>query len=71
MAVTKTELRKVITKLDDVKLELLRLRADLLPQERATAKERKMIEQGRREIQKGHYVTLDQLQKESVRSPPV
>lgn len=64
MAVTKTELRKVITKLDDMKLELLRLRAALLPQEHATAKERKVIEQGRREIQKGHYVTLSQFQKE-------
>lgn len=64
MAVTKTELRKVITKLDDVKLELLRLRAALLPEERPTTRERKLIEQGRMEIEKGHYVTLRQLRKE-------
>lgn len=64
MAVTKTELRKVITKLDDVKIELLRLRAALLPEERATARERKLIEQGRREIERGRYVTLGQLRKE-------
>ncbi len=64
MAVTKTELRKVITKLDDVKIELLRLRAALLPEERVTARERKEIEQGRREIEKGRYVTLAQLRKE-------
>ncbi len=64
MAVTKTELRKVITKLDDVMIELLRLRAALLPEERITAHERKLIEQGRREIQKGRYVTLGQLRKE-------
>lgn len=64
MAVTKTELRKVITKLDDVKIELLRLRADLLPEERVTAKERKPIRQGRLEIKKGRYVTLSQLRKE-------
>jgi hypothetical protein len=64
MAVTKTELRKVITKLDDVKLELLRLRAALLPEERATAEERKLIELGRREIEKSRYVTLAQLRKE-------
>jgi hypothetical protein len=64
MAVTKTEMRKVITKLDDVQLELLRLRAALLPEERATARERKLIEQGRREIGKGKYVTLAQLRKE-------
>jgi hypothetical protein len=64
MAVTKTELRKVITKLDDVKIELLRLRAALLPEERLTPKERRLIEQGRLEIEKGRYVTLGQLRKE-------
>ncbi len=63
MAVTKTELRKVITKLDDVKLELLRLRAALLPEERLTVRERKLVELGRREIEKGRYVTLGQLRK--------
>ena len=64
MAVTKSELRKVITKLDDVKLELLRLRAALLPEERVTSRERELIEKGRREIEKGRYVTLGQLRKE-------
>jgi hypothetical protein len=64
MAVTKTELRKVISKLDDVKIELVRLRAALLPGERVTVRERKLIEQGRREIENGRYVTLGQLRKE-------
>lgn len=63
MAVTKTELRRVITKLDDVKIELLRLRAALLPEERVTDRERKLIERGRREIEKGSYVTLGQLRE--------
>lgn len=61
MAVTNTESRKVITRLDDVKLQLLRLRAALLPEERVTATERKLIEQGRSEIERGRYVTLAQL----------
>jgi len=60
---TKNEFRKVIIKLDDV-IELLRLRAALLPEELVTAGERKLIEQGRREIEKGRYVTLGQLRKE-------
>jgi predicted aspartyl protease len=64
MAVTKTELRKVITKLDDVKIELIRLRAALLPEELVTARERKLIKQGRLEVGKGRYVTLSQLRKE-------
>lgn len=61
MAVTKAQLRKVITKLDDIKLELLRLRAALLPEEQVTAKETRLIELGRREIKKGRFVTLGQL----------
>jgi hypothetical protein len=64
VAVTKTELRKVITKLDDVKIELIRLRAALLPEERVTGRERKLIEKRRREIEKGSYVTLGQLRRE-------
>jgi hypothetical protein len=64
MAVTKTELREVITKLDDVKIELLRLRAALLPEQRVTARERKLIRQGRLEVEKSRYVTLGQLRKE-------
>jgi hypothetical protein len=64
MVATTIDLRKVITKLDDVKIELLRLRAALLPEERVPAAERKLIEQGQREIERGRYVTLGQLRKE-------
>lgn len=64
MSVTKTELRRVITKLDDVKIELLRLRAALLPEERVTVRERKLIRDGRLEVEKGRYVTLGQLRRE-------
>jgi len=64
MAVTKTELRRVIMKLDDVKIEVLRLRAALLPEELTTTRERKLIRQGRLEVEKGRYVTLGQLRKE-------
>jgi len=64
MAVTKTELCKIITKLDDVKIELLRLRATLLPEERPTARERKLIRQARVQIERGRQVTIGGLQKE-------
>jgi hypothetical protein len=64
MVVTKTELRQVITKLDDVKLEPLGLRAALLPEEQMTDRERKLIELDRRDIEKGHHVTSSQLRKE-------
>ena len=64
LAITKTEIRKVITRLDDVKIELLRLRAQLLPEETPTLSERRRIRERQREIEKGHYVTLTQLRKE-------
>ncbi|MCX6660353.1 MAG: hypothetical protein NTX81_08260 [Candidatus Bathyarchaeota archaeon] len=64
MAISKTELHKVITKLDDVKIELLRLRAELLPEELPTSTERKKIIQGRRQIERGQAATLAQLRKE-------
>ena len=54
----------MITKLDDVKIELLRLRADLLPEERVTSKERRRIESARREIKRGRHSSLDEVRKE-------
>ena len=62
--VTKTELRRVITKLDDVQVELLRLRAQLLPEERPTRGERRQIVHGRRQIRRGQSASLAQLRKE-------
>jgi len=64
MAITQTEIRRVITRLDDVKIELLRLRAQLLPEEVPTPSIRRRIRESRREIERGHYVTLTQLRKE-------
>jgi hypothetical protein len=64
MAVIETGLHRVITNLDDVQIELLRLRAHLLPEAWPTASERKSIEQGRREITRGGFVALAQLLEE-------
>jgi hypothetical protein len=60
VTVNKIELKQVLDKLDDVKLELLRLRAMLLPEEEATDEEKKEIEQARKEITKGSKVNLDE-----------
>jgi hypothetical protein len=64
VTVTKTELRKVVTKLDDVRVELLRLRAELLPEEKLTPDEKRDIVKGRREIEAGRTVSLVHLRKE-------
>jgi hypothetical protein len=64
VAVTKTELRKVITKLDDVRIELLRLRTQLLPEEKPTQDERRTINRALKEIERGQSITLTQLRRD-------
>jgi len=59
VAVNKDELQLVLDKLDTVKLELLRLRALLLPDE-----EKKMLEEARKEIAEGSKIELEDLVKE-------
>jgi len=58
------QLRIVLDKLDMVRLELLRLRAALLPEEELSEEERKELEGARREIKKGLGVSLENLLKE-------
>ena len=64
VAVNKNELKLVLDKLDTVKLELLRLRALLLPVEEASEEEKREIEAARMELAKGAKVSLDDLVKE-------
>jgi len=54
----------VIEKLDSVKLELLRLRALLLPEEEVSDEEKKKLDAARKEIAKGQKISLDTLLKE-------
>ncbi len=64
LAVNSEELKLVLDRLDSVKLELLRLRAILLPEEKATEQEKKEIEKARKEIRKGSKVELEEFVKE-------
>ena len=64
VTVNKNELKIVLDKLDSVKLELLRLRALLLPEEAASEEEKKEIENARKEIAKGSKISLEDLVKE-------
>jgi hypothetical protein len=64
VTVNKNELKQVLNKLDDVKLELLRLRAMLLPEEEASEEDKKEIGAARKEIAKGSKVDLDDFVKE-------
>lgn len=62
--VSKTQLKQVLDKLDSVKLELLRLRATLLPQEELSKEETKKLEEARKQIKKGLTINLEDLIKE-------
>jgi len=64
VTVTENQLRLVLNKLDTVKLELLRLRAMLLPEEELSEKEKKELEKARKEIVEGSSVNLNDLIKE-------
>lgn len=54
----------IIDKLDQVKLELMRLRATLIPEEDPTPELKKAIEEARNEFKEGSSVTLEKLLKE-------
>jgi hypothetical protein len=64
VAVDEQELKLVLEKLDTVKLELLRLRAMLLPEEEATDEEKKEIAEAEKEIEKGSTIILEEFIKE-------
>lgn len=64
VTVTKRQLRLVLDKLDTVRLELLRLRATLLPEEEASEGEKKELEKARKEMAEGSGINLEDLIKE-------
>jgi len=64
VTVSKNELKQVLNKLDSLRLELLRLRATLLPEEEISEKEKKELKKARKQITKGSGVNLDKLIKE-------
>ncbi len=64
VAVNENDLKLVLEKLDSVKLEILRLRAMLLPEEEVTEAERKEIEAAEEVIEKGSKIRLKEFLKE-------
>jgi len=64
VTVTKNELKQVLNKLDTVKLELLRLRAMLLPEEEISQEEKKQLKKAQKEIAQGSGINLEDLIKE-------
>jgi hypothetical protein len=62
--VNNSDVKMVLEKLDSVQLELLRLRAMLLPEEEVSLEEKKKLEEARKEIAKGQKISLEDLVKE-------
>ena len=64
VTVNNDEIKMVLKKLDSVQLELLRIRALLLPEEEISENEKKKLEAARNEIAKGQKINLNDLVKE-------
>ncbi len=64
VTITEDQLKLLVKKLDSVRLELLRLRAMLLPKEELSEEEKRVIEEAREEIAKGSFVELEDLLEE-------
>ena len=64
VTVTEDQMKLVLHKLDAVRLELLRLRSMLLPEEELSEKERKELDEARKEMAEGSSINLDDLIKE-------
>ena len=64
VTVNNDEVKMVLQKLDSVQLELLRLRAMLLPEEEISGNKKKKLEAVRNEIAKDQKISLEALVKE-------
>ncbi|MDI6848119.1 MAG: hypothetical protein QMD23_08400 [Candidatus Bathyarchaeia archaeon] len=62
--VSKNQLKLVLDKLDTVRLELLRLRTMLLPEEKLSKEEARKLEEARKEITQGLDINIEELVKE-------
>jgi len=64
VTVTEIQWNLLLDRLDLVRLEILRLRAMLLPEDELSAEEAKELEEARKEIAEGSGVALEDLIKE-------
>ncbi len=62
-AITEDQFKLLLEKLDSIKLELLRLKAALLPEEELSEEEKKELEEARKEIAEGSFFRLEDLEE--------
>ncbi len=61
MAISKTEINEVMVKLESVEIQIMKLKAMLLTKSKPTKSEIKAIEEAKKEIAKGKWVTGNRL----------
>jgi hypothetical protein len=64
ISVSEEQIGRVIDRLDEIKLELLRLRAMLLPEEALSPGELKALDEARAEVEQGKCRPLEDVLKE-------
>ena len=62
--ITEDQFKLLLKKLDSIRLELLRLRAMLLPEEELSEEERRELEEAKKEIAEGSFTRLEDLLEE-------
>jgi hypothetical protein len=55
------QITQVIHRLDLIKVELVRLRATLLPEEELTPEEKRELEKSRKDVEEGRCISLEDL----------
>jgi uncharacterized coiled-coil DUF342 family protein len=64
MITMEKKLDRLATVVDSMEIEILKLRAKLVPTERISEKERRELRAAQKRIAKGHWISLDDLTKE-------
>jgi len=65
---TEEQLKLVLDKLEHIRIELLKLRAMLLPEEELSGEEEKELAEAKKEIAEGLSISLEDLIKETKNS---
>jgi ATP-dependent protease ClpP protease subunit len=64
MATSKTQMQMLERKLDKIEIEIMKLKAALLPKEKLSKKEKKELESIKKDMDKGNWVSARELIKQ-------
>ena len=64
MADSKTQMQMIVRKLNRIEIEIMKLKAALLPKEKLSRKEKKELKAIRKDMDKGNWISARDLIKE-------